>query len=95
MIDNGFDFKECEFINNEMKFYTYEDFLKNCGAIRRLYEHNLSKYGKRFFMWYVYANIHLTLAQKNKAWDYLNSFIEKEDLYILLKGYNNGNRIKK
>ena len=79
------DLKECWFIESEMKFYTYKDFLKNCVAIKRLYDNNLSRNGKLFYKWYVYANIHLSINQKNKAWDYLNNFCEKEELLKLLK----------
>ena len=75
------DMKECYFIDDHMKFYTYKDFLLNCEIIKRMYEEQLSKYGKLFFKWYLYANIDLTIGQKNKAWDYLNGYSTKDDLY--------------
>ena len=85
MKDNGFDFKECDFINYEMKFYSLKDFCENCTAIKKLYENNLSKYGKIFYKWYVYANIHITMNQKNNIWDYLNNDITKEELKKIIK----------
>ena len=86
MKDNKIDFSECDFINTEMKFYTYKDFIQNCVALKRLYDHNLTKNGRLFYQWYLYANTHLTMQQKNKAWDYLNNDIIREELYDLLKG---------
>lgn len=77
------DFKECDFINSEMRFYSYNDFLKNCYAIKRLYDKVLGKYGKVFFKWYVYANIHITIGQKNKIWDWLNGYCNYEELELL------------
>jgi hypothetical protein len=74
-----FDFSECEYINSNMKFYTYEDFYEHCIAIKRLYD-GLSRNGKRFYMWYVYANIHITIGQKNKIWDYINEYSTREQL---------------
>lgn len=79
------EFKECYFINSEMKFYTYTDFLQNCDAIKRLYDKRLTTNGKIFYKWFVYANIHLTIGQKNKAWDYLNEYCDKKELYELIR----------
>lgn len=85
MKDNGFDFKECDFISTEMKFYTYKDFCRNCNAIKRLYDKQLTKYGKIFYKWYVYANVHITIGQKNKIWDFINNYADLEELISLLK----------
>ena len=49
--------------------YTYRDFKRNAFYLRALYD-NLKH--KLFYKWYVYANIHLTLKQKNIAWSFLN-----------------------
>lgn len=73
------DFSECEFINSEMKFYSYQDFCNNKRGIKRLYE-RLSKNGKLFYMWYLYSNTHLSMGQKNKAWDWINNYCSSEDL---------------
>ena len=84
VLDNGFNFKECDFINTEMKFYTYKDFLQNCYAIKRLYDKYLSSNGKLFYMWYVYSNVHITMNQKNKIWSFLNNDTNYEELKNLL-----------
>lgn len=65
------DFSECKFIRMEMQYYTYYDFCDNCASIKRLFN-LLSENGKIFYMWYVYANIHMDLCYKNAIWDYLN-----------------------
>ena len=65
------DFSECEFIDNEMWYYTYYDFCDQSKAIKKLYQ-CLSKQGKKFYSWYVYANIHMNETFKNAIWDFLN-----------------------
>ena len=80
MRNSGFDFSECKFISAEMRFYSYQDFCKNCFAIKRLYEKYLSREGKLFYKWYVYANINVTMQQKNKIWDFINDYASKDEL---------------
>jgi len=65
------DFSDCEFISQNMNFYTYEDFVNARNGIKRLYN-GLSRNGKLFYKWYVYANTHMELYFKNAIWDYLN-----------------------
>ena len=77
------ELKECWFIDSEMKFYTYDDFLMNCLILKRLYDKRLSKYGKLMYKWYLYANIHLSIQQKNRVWSYLNDYITRQDLFNL------------
>ena len=74
------DFSECEFISESMKFYTYQDFTKDCELIKRRFN-TLSSNGKKFYMWYLYANTHMTLSTKNKIWNYLNGYCNKKDLF--------------
>ena len=69
------DFSECSFIENEMKYYTYEDFCKYRKIIKKLYN-SLSKNGKIFYKYYVYANIHMNVTCKDRIWDYLNGYDE-------------------
>ena len=71
----GTDFSECSFIENEMKYYTYNDFCENRNAIKNLYK-KLSKNGKIFYKYYIYANIHMNLFYKDKIWDFLNDYDE-------------------
>ena len=66
-----FDFQTCEFIDVEMSFITYDDFINKCADIKELYQ-QLNKYQKRFYKWYVYANIHMREQLKNAIWQYLN-----------------------
>ena len=73
------DFSECEFIESEMKFYTYDDFCLNRYAIKRLFR-SLSRNGRIFYKYYVYANTHMTINFKNRIWDYLNGYIDDAEL---------------
>lgn len=68
---NGFDFSVCEFINQEMWFFTFDDFYKHRRRLKKMYK-ALNKYEKRFYLWYVYANIHMNETYKNYVWSYLN-----------------------
>lgn len=80
------DFSECDFIDKQMKFYTYNDFYNECRLIKAKFD-ELSKDGKRFFMWYLYANTHMTLRYKNVIWDYLNEFKNEDDLDYFKRFY--------
>ena len=71
------EYKECRYIDNNLKFYTYRDFKRNAFFLRKLYDKLPHKI---FYMWYVYANIHLTMKQKNIAWAFLNHDVGYEVL---------------
>ena len=67
------DFSECKLIENEMKFYTYDDFCRR----RKIIKDNfllMTENGRIFYKYYVYANSHMDLRYKNKIWDFLNGF---------------------
>ena len=70
-MNEPFDFSDCRFIRNELKFYTYKDFCKNRIMLKLIYK-TLSPNAKIFYKWYVYANIHMDELKKNYIWDYLN-----------------------
>ena len=70
------EIKECNFINETLKFYTYEDFYYERKTIKKLYQ--TLKY-KTLYKWFVYGNIHMSLVQKDAIWEYLNG----DDLYNL------------
>lgn len=70
------DFSVCEFINENMWFFTYNDFCENRFAIKKLFN-ELDRNGKIFYMYYVYANVRINEQLKNAIWDYLNEFDEK------------------
>lgn len=74
-----FDFSDCEFIEDQLKFYTYDDFLEHKHLIRRKFDY-LSKNGRIFYKYYVYANVHITMNQKNRIWDYLNGYDNGQEL---------------
>lgn len=67
-----YDFKEVEFINKNMRYITYNDFVKNHDKIKKRFK-EMTRYGRLFFKWYVYANIHMNEYLKNIIWEYLNS----------------------
>lgn len=71
------EYKECAWIDTNMKFYTYKDFRKSAFYLRRMYD---KLPHKLFYRWYVYANIHLTLSQKNIVWSFLNHDVEYDEL---------------
>lgn len=81
------DFSDCEFINEEMKFYTFYDFCDNRYALKYLFK-KLNRNAQRFYMWYVYANVHMETYFKNAIWDYLNGFCEEERILNLKKQYH-------
>ena len=71
------EYKECRYIDNNLKFYTYRDFKRDAFYLRKLYDKLPHKI---FYKWYVYANIHLTMKQKNIAWAFLNHDVGYEAL---------------
>ena len=71
------EYKECRYIDNNLKFYTYRDFKRDAFYLRVLYDKLPHKI---FYKWYVYANIHLTMKQKNIAWAFLNHDVGYEVL---------------
>ena len=71
------EYKECRYIDNDLKFYTYRDFKRDAFYLRKLYGKLPHKI---FYKWYVYANIHLTIKQKNIAWAFLNHDVGYEVL---------------
>lgn len=73
------DFSDCEFIEEQMKFYTFYDFCDNRYILRILFR-SLNRNAKQFYKWYVYANIHTNETYKNAIWDYLNDFIDDAQL---------------
>ena len=77
------DYKECRFIDTEMRFMDFDSFLRDARAIKRLYK---ALNHKIFYKWYVYANTHISLNRKNLMWCYLNDDITFE--VLVEKGKN-------
>lgn len=63
------EIRECQFIDEALKFYTYEDFYKDKKTIKAMYR---TLENKIFYKWFVYANINMILVQKDAIWEYLN-----------------------
>ena len=63
------EYKECRYIDNNLKFYTYRDFKRDAFYLRVLYDKLPHKI---FYKWYIYSNIHLTMKQKDIVWSFLN-----------------------
>lgn len=70
---NKTDFSQCRFISEQMWFITLADFCERRRHIKRLFD-DMNSDGKEFYMWYVYANVHLKENLKNAIWDYLNDY---------------------
>ena len=68
---DNFDFQFCEFIDYNMSYLTYADFCNKCALIKKMFQ-ELNYYQKRFYKWYVYANINMGMNYKNTIWQYLN-----------------------
>ena len=73
------EYKECKWIDTEMRFYTFEEFKLNAKAIKRMYEHLNHKI---FYKWYLYSHI-INLKKKDRIWEYLNDDLEYEELIKL------------
>jgi len=83
------DFVDIRFIDYELKWLTPEDFIASAKDIKRVYN-NMDLNQKQIFKWYCYANIHTTMHQKNKIWDYLNGYTSYHDcIRTLQKNCNN------
>lgn len=70
------DYMECKFIDIEMRFNTFESFLQDARAIKRLYK---TLNHKLFYQWYVYSHL-FSISRKNAIWQYLNDDITYEKL---------------
>lgn len=81
------DFEQCKFINEKMRFLTYVDFVGNRKLLKEMFQNELDDNGKLFYMWYIYANIHMNETFKNYCWDYLNGYMTDPDLIYRLRFY--------
>ena len=77
-------FKSCDFIETNMTFYSFNDFIDNRKLLKRLYDLKDIR-TKKLYKWYVYASF-MTYKKKCLVWDYLNGSINDKDLtrYIWL-----------
>lgn len=74
------EFRDCEFIEQSLKFYGFKDFCDNAFIIKRNFN-SLSRNGKIFYKYYIYASININLKQKHAIWDYLNDYTDFAQLH--------------
>lgn len=73
------DFYSTSFVDYELRWMLIDEFMKNSEIIKYSYSH-LTYNQKQLYKWYVYANIHIRLAEKDRIWSYLNDDITLNDL---------------
>lgn len=78
-MNEPFDFNDCKFIDEQLRFLTYKDFCRNRILLKLSYK-TLSPSAKIFYKWYVYANINMDELKKNYIWDYLNDYDDGTEL---------------
>ena len=88
------DFVDIRFIDFELRWLTRNDFIENGKTIKAIYK-KMNYNQMKIYKWYCYANIHTSMYQKNKIWDYLNDDIEYEECKkaLLNNGGNYGEKL--
>lgn len=76
------DFKECRLIENCLCYLTFDEFFKYREVIAKAFN-ELSKDGKLFYKFYVYANIHMELNYKDAIWNYVNLPIVESEMALV------------
>lgn len=76
------DFKECRVIENCLCYLTFDEFYKFREVITKAFN-ELSKDGKLFYKYYVYANIHMKLNCKDAIWSYINSPTAENEIELI------------
>lgn len=71
------EYKECRYVESEMRFYTVEDFMEKREYIKRMYSILIHKV---FYKWYLYSHIGIGNKIKDRMWEWLNGDIELEVL---------------
>ena len=66
-------YRSCEFIREELKFYSFQDFMNNARRIKILYRSSIPLV-KELYRWYVFANSSIGYGKKCAIWDYLNDY---------------------
>lgn len=66
-------YKSCDFIREELKFYSFLDFMNNARKIKILYKSSIPLV-KGLYRWYVFANDNIGYKKKCAIWDYLNDY---------------------
>nr|DAE35549.1 MAG TPA: hypothetical protein [Caudoviricetes sp.] len=71
-------YRGCEFIQEEMQFYSMKDFWLKANNIKYYYESS-NRYVKHLYKWYVFANTNIKYENKCKIWNYLNGELDNFD----------------
>lgn len=77
-------YKDVDFIQKEMQFYSIEDFVYTADYYRDMYAMMNSR-RKKMYQWYVFANINLNYKQKTAVWEYLNGGDNLHDLMYFVR----------
>jgi len=80
------DWENLNFLDYDLRFYTYDEFCKRCKRIKFKYS-KLNTNQKIFYHFYIYANQHMLLLYKDRIQDYLEDECTEEDLFKILKFY--------
>lgn len=73
-------FKSVDFIQDEMQFYSFPDFVEQANAFKRGYN-MMDTRTKKLYQWYVFASS-VNYQQKCMIWDFLNF---RCGIHVLLK----------
>lgn len=66
-------YKSCQFIREEMQFYSWEDFITQAQSFKMLYR-STTPLIKQLYKWYIMASPNMSLKRKQLIWDYLNDY---------------------
>ena len=76
------DFSECSLIDDILCFLTYDEFCTYRKIIKKMFA-QLSKNGKKFYKYYIYANIHMEIRHKDAIWIFLNDETRQSEFHLL------------
>lgn len=72
-------YKNLQFFRREFYILNYNDFYSEAKAYKHLYE-NLRVEARELLRLYIYANLNLAKNQRFLIWDYLNGYVDYDDL---------------
>lgn len=76
------EFRYCEFIDFNMCYVSYDEFCSKCDVIKKIYTEENFEYKRRFYKWYVYANllVDVSLSDKEKCKDLIWTFLNTDSI---------------
>ena len=66
------EYFDCKFIDKYMSFFTIVDFYENCKFFKAKFK-NMTANDVYLYKWYIYANTHISLKDKDLMWNYLTT----------------------